>query len=137
MPDLPWIVPQAPAPHTEAYAMASRFETRTLLGALRFFAKAPGIMLQIRKAPGAYGVTLRARPLRRTFWTLSVWESKEALYRFAGTGAHRAGVRAVRGLMSDSTFTYWAANTDDVPLGWEEALRRLDEEDEKKQQTQV
>ncbi|MGW7416574.1 DUF3291 domain-containing protein [Streptomyces sp. NPDC054863] len=126
MPDLPWLTPHRPDPHTEGYAMASRFETRTLLGAFRFFARAPRIMWQIRTAPGAHGVTLRARPLRRTFWTLSVWESREALHRFAGSDPHRSSARALKALMKDSTFTFWSVDTDILPLTWDDALKRLD-----------
>ncbi|MFJ6696095.1 DUF3291 domain-containing protein [Streptomyces sp. NPDC091272] len=126
MPDLPWLTPQPPAPHTEAYAMASRFETRTLLGAFRFLLRTPRVMAQIRTAPGAHGVTLRARPLRRTFWTLSAWESAEALHRFAAGDPHRSTARALKGLMKDSAFTYWSVAADTLPLTWDDALVRLD-----------
>lgn len=51
MPDIPWSTPTAAAPDAEVYVMASRFETATLAGAVRFFLKAPGIILQMRKAP--------------------------------------------------------------------------------------
>ncbi|GAA3374229.1 hypothetical protein GCM10020367_37300 [Streptomyces sannanensis] len=125
MPDVSWFTPDRPAPHTEAYVMASRFETRTLFGAFRFFLKAPGILRQLRSAPGAYGATLRARPLRRTFLTLSAWESRDALYRFAGSDPHRSSARALRPLMRDSAFTCWAVDADGLPLGWDEAERRL------------
>jgi hypothetical protein len=27
--------------------------------------------------------------------------------------------------MRDSVFTYWTAGADELPLGWDEALRRL------------
>lgn len=126
MPDVAWLVPHPPAPHTEAYAMASRFETLTLRGALRFLARTPRVMGQIRTAPGAHGVALRARPLRRTFWTLSVWETREALHRFAAGDPHRSTARALKPLMKESAFTYWLADTDTLPLTWDDALNRLD-----------
>ncbi|WP_433546173.1 DUF3291 domain-containing protein [Streptomyces sp. CA-294286] len=126
MPELPWFVPHRPAPHAEVHVMASRFETRTLRGALRFFARTPRIMWQIRTAPGAHGVTLRARPLRRTFWTLSVWESPEALYRFAGSDPHRSSARALKALMKESDFVSWTTDADALPLDWSDALQRLD-----------
>ncbi|MCZ9342269.1 DUF3291 domain-containing protein, partial [Streptomyces sp. TRM76130] len=89
MPTLPWITPNPP-PRTGAgvHVYVSRFETRTLWGAVRFLVRTPGVWRQVGRAPGAYGAALRARPLRRTFWTLSAWESPQALAAFARSGAH-------------------------------------------------
>ncbi len=71
MPTLPWTVPNRPPQATEVHVFASRFETRTLWGALKFLVRTPRVWRQIRSAPGAYGASLRAEPFRRTFWTLS------------------------------------------------------------------
>ncbi|MGW7435445.1 DUF3291 domain-containing protein [Streptomyces sp. NPDC054849] len=128
MPDIPWSTPTAPAPDAEVYVMASRFETETLAGAFRFFLKAPGIIGQIRKAPGAHGVALRARVLSRTFLTLSAWEDRDALYRFARSEPHRSSSRAASGYMRESAFTFWTVRAAELPLGWAEAERRLAEQ---------
>ncbi|MEV0990980.1 DUF3291 domain-containing protein [Streptomyces sp. NPDC049949] len=128
MPDIPWSTPTPPAPDAEVYVMASRFETRTLAGALRFFLKSPGIILQIRKAPGAHGVALRARVLGRTFLTLSAWEDRDALYRFARSEPHRSSSRAAAAYMRESAFTFWSAPAPALPVTWAEAERRLAEE---------
>ncbi|MFD7837751.1 DUF3291 domain-containing protein [Streptomyces sp. NPDC059761] len=128
MPDIPWSTPTAPAPDAEVYVMASRFETRTLAGAFRFFLKSPGIILQIRKAPGAHGVALRARVFSRTFLTLSAWEGQGALHRFARSEPHRSSSRAAAAFMRESTFTYWTAPASALPVSWTEAERRLAEE---------
>ncbi|MET9964296.1 DUF3291 domain-containing protein [Streptomyces sp. NPDC006326] len=128
MPDIPWSTPTPPAAGAELYVMASRFETETLIGALRFFLKAPGIIRQIRSAPGAHGVALRARVLRRTFLTLSAWEDRDALYRFARSEPHRSSSRAAAGFMKESAFTFWTVPASELPLGWAEAERRLVEQ---------
>ncbi|MEV7612792.1 DUF3291 domain-containing protein [Streptomyces sp. NPDC089799] len=126
MPDIPWMTPTAPdSPDTEVYVMASRFETRTLPGALRFFLKAPGIIGQIRKAPGAHGAALRARVPRRTFLTLSAWQDRDALHRFAAAEPHRSSARAAAAHMKESAFTFWTAKASDLPITWAEAERRL------------
>lgn len=127
MPDIPWSTPHEPAPGAEVYVMASRFETETLTGALRFFLKAPGIIRQIRKAPGAHGVALRARVTRRTFLTLSAWEDRDALHRFARSEPHRSSSRAAAAYMKESAFTYWTVPASELPIGWAEAERRLAE----------
>lgn len=128
MPDIPWSTPTQASPGAEVYVMASRFETATLAGAFRFFLKAPGIIGQIRKAPGAHGVALRARVLRRTFLTLSAWEDRDALHRFARGEPHRSSSRAAAAFMKESAFTFWTVRADELPIGWAEAERRLAEQ---------
>nr|WSW61313.1 DUF4188 domain-containing protein [Streptomyces sp. NBC_00998] len=128
MPDIPWSTPTPPAPDAEVYVMASRFETETLVGAFRFFLKAPGIIRQIRSAPGAHGVALRARIFSRTFLTLSAWEDRDALYRFARSEPHRSSSRAAAAFMRESAFTFWTAPASALPVTWAEAERRLAEE---------
>ncbi|MFE0470927.1 DUF3291 domain-containing protein [Streptomyces sp. NPDC058947] len=125
MPTLPWTVPNTPPHGTEVHVFASRFETRTLWGALRFLAGTPAVWRQVRRSPGAYGATLRAQPFRRTFWTLSAWESKDALHAFARAGAHAPASRGLAPQMRDAAFTTWQASSEDLPIPWSEALRRL------------
>ncbi|MFC9296310.1 DUF3291 domain-containing protein [Streptomyces sp. NPDC057011] len=128
MPDIPWSTPTQAAPDAEVYVMASRFETTTLSGAFKFFLKAPGIIGQIRKAPGAHGVALRARVLGRTFLTLSAWEDRDALYRFARSEPHRSSSRAAAAFMKESAFTFWTVPASELPITWAEAERRLAEQ---------
>ncbi|MFD7292709.1 DUF3291 domain-containing protein [Streptomyces sp. NPDC059897] len=126
MPTLPWTTPNKPPAGVEAHVFASRFETRTLWGALKFFARTPTIWRQVGRASGAYGASLKAAPLRRTFWTLSVWESPKVLRDFAVTAPH-AGISArLRGEMKDSTFLTWKASTDELPLDWKDVLSRFE-----------
>ena len=125
MPTLPWTVPNTPPPGTQVHVFASRFETRTLWGALRFLVRTPGVWQQVSRAPGAYGASLRAQPLRRTFWTLSAWESPDALRAFARSGSHAPASRGLSPQMRDAQFTSWQASSDELPVSWAEARRRL------------
>ncbi|MFI9807591.1 DUF3291 domain-containing protein [Streptomyces sp. NPDC052301] len=125
MPTLPWTVPTTPPQGAEAHVFASRFETRTLWGGLRFLVRTPAVWRQVGRAPGAYGASLRAQPLRRTFWTLSAWESADALKAFAHSGSHRPISRGLASHMSGVTFAGWETTADQLPVSWEEAERRL------------
>ncbi|MFF8907153.1 DUF3291 domain-containing protein [Streptomyces olivaceoviridis] len=125
MPTLPWTVPDSPPAGAEAHVFASRFETRTLWGALRFLVRTPAVRRQAGRAPGAYRATLRAQPLRRTFWTLSAWEPAAALKEFARSGAHRPTSRALAEQMPDVRFATWRACAGESPVSWEDATRRL------------
>lgn len=105
--------------------MASRLEVRSLKDVPRFFVKSLSAWNQVRKAPGALGASLIAQPLKRTFWTLSAWESKDALYVFAGTEPHRGIMNGLRPTMRDSTFTFWEVPVEQLPVAWDDARHRL------------
>ncbi|GAA2291307.1 DUF3291 domain-containing protein [Streptomyces kunmingensis] len=125
MPTLPWTVPNTPPTRAEATVFASRFETRTLWGALKFFLRTPTVWRQVSRAPGAYGATLKAEPFKRTFWTLSAWESPEALKAFAASTPHGPTAAGLRGQMRDVTYRTWRTSTDELPVDWKDALRRF------------
>ncbi|MEU8530049.1 MULTISPECIES: DUF3291 domain-containing protein [Streptomyces] len=127
MPTLPWTTPNPPSPSTtHAYVMASRFEVRSLKDVPRFFLKSLAAWRQVRTAPGALGASLVARPLRRTFLTLSAWEDRDALYAYARAEPHRSIMTGLRSTMRDSTFTFWEAPVEQLPISWDDAHRRLD-----------
>ncbi|MEW2352232.1 DUF3291 domain-containing protein [Spirillospora sp. NPDC029432] len=127
MPTLPWAQLGTPDPGTEPVVMASRFEVRSLRHVPGFMVDSMRLLLQARRAPGALGVSLKARPLRRTFWTLSAWTDRKALYAYAGTGPHKPAMERRRKVMRDSVFVFWTVPPGDLPITWEEAERRLNE----------
>lgn len=129
MPTLPWITPNPAAPQTRAVVMASRFELRSLMHVPGFFLKSLGAWKQVRSAPGALGASLIANPLQRRFFTLSAWESKEALYAYANTEPHRSSMQGLRSTMKHSVFTFWEIPAEELPIAWDEAKRRLDEQE--------
>ncbi|GAA1255328.1 hypothetical protein GCM10009665_52320 [Kitasatospora nipponensis] len=128
MPTLPWITPNPAEPGTRAVVMASRLEVRSLADALRFLVKSLAVWRQLRTAPGALGGSLVANPLRRTFYTLSAWESREALQAYATAEPHRSVMIALRPGLKDSTMTRWEVPVAELPIRWDDARRRLAEQ---------
>jgi quinol monooxygenase YgiN len=128
MPTLPWTIPNPAPPGTQVYAMASRFEVRSARAVPRFFVKSLAAWRQVRSARGCLGASLIAQPLRRVFYTLSAWENRDALYAFARTQLHRDIMATLRPTMRSSTFTFWNAQVEQLPLTWDEAKRRLAEQ---------
>ncbi|MGW4023680.1 DUF3291 domain-containing protein [Streptomyces sp. NPDC005009] len=127
MPTLPWVTPNPVGPDTtHAFVMASRFEVRSLKDVPRFFRKSLSAWGQVRKAPGALGASLEARPFGRVFYTLSAWESRDALYTYARTEPHKSVMSGVRETMRDSTFTFWEVPVGGLPIDWNDAKRRLE-----------
>ncbi|MEU1418883.1 DUF3291 domain-containing protein [Kitasatospora sp. NPDC005751] len=128
MPTIPWITPHPATPGTQAVVMASRFEVHSLGDVPRFLLKSYAVWRQIQSAPGALGASLIARPTKRTFYTLSAWESQQALQDFARAEPHRSIMTGLRSTMRESVFTYWQAPVEQLPVGWPEAHRRLAEQ---------
>ena len=128
MPTLPWTVPNPAPPGSQAYAMASRFEVRSLKDVPRFFLRALAAWRQVRSAPGCLGASLIAQPMRRVFYTLSAWQDRDALSAYAGTRPHRDIMVGLRPTMRVGTFVFWDAPTDQLPLTWDDAKRRLAEQ---------
>jgi hypothetical protein len=128
MPALGWKSVNSAASDSEVYVMASRFEVRTLPGSLRFFLNSIRAWRQVQHAPGVCGAALVAHPIKRTFFTLSAWKDRDALYTFAETDPHRLIKRDMSQLMRDATFTFWHAPATGLPIEWSEARRRIDEE---------
>jgi uncharacterized membrane protein len=75
-------------------------------------------------SPGAIEMSLRAAPLRRTFWTLSHWRSDADLRGFVGHPSHLHVMRRFRPAMRSSNFITWHS-TDDLPPTWKDAALRL------------
>jgi hypothetical protein len=131
VPTLPWTTPNPPGQTTEALIMASRLEVRSFRHVFSFAIKSLAAWRQVRSAPGALGASLIAQPLKRTFWTLSAWESRDALYEYSRTEPHRQIMTGLRPTMRKSVFTYWQVPVGQLPITWDEARRRIAEEDSK------
>ena len=129
MPTLPWTTVNKPAPDAQAFVMASRLEVRSLKDVPRFFLKSLAAWRQVSGAPGAYGASLIAEPFKRTFWTLSAWEDKDALYTYARTEPHKSIMTGLRPTLTHSDFTFWQVPAADLPIDWSDAKRRLAEQD--------
>jgi hypothetical protein len=128
MPTLPWNELDAASPDADVVVMASRLEVRSLRDVPGFALASLALWRQARRSPGVLGLTLKAQPLRRTFWTLSAWTGKPALYAYAAAEPHGSTMRAKRGVMRDSTFVFWTVRAGELPIGWDEAQRRIAEE---------
>lgn len=129
MPTLPWTTPTGDDSHQRTpgrLMMASRFELKRWRDVPGFFLAALRIRDQMLQSPGVIGVSLVARPLRRTFFTLSAWRDRPALDVAVAGQPHAATMARYRTRMADSVFTFWESS-DDSPPDWTDAVDRLDE----------
>jgi hypothetical protein len=125
--EIPWTTTGRPGPDTDATIMASRFELTTAWRSPAFLARSLRVWRQARRSPGALGVSLRAQPLKATFWTLSAWTDRDALSSFARAEPHRTVMRKTRPGMKESVFRFWttpASRLDPAQL-WADAQARI------------
>jgi hypothetical protein len=130
MPTLTWTVPKS-APPTDGpvTVMASRLELSRLRDVPSFLTAALRIRRQMLSSPGALGLSLIARPLHRTFWTLSAWQDQKALGTAVGREPHRQLMNRFRPRMAGSSFVTWTAPATALPIAWDDALHRLEKPD--------
>ncbi len=86
------------------------------------------IRRQLAGTDGLVGYALDAKLLSKTFWTVSAWQSREALDRFSRANPHAVRVSAIRPHMRPSTFVFWTGRAGDLPINWAEVRRRIDAE---------
>ena len=124
---IPWIV-RDKAFTGPVFVMTSRFEVHSTTNVPRFMTLALRAYLQALRAPGVVGVSLRAAPLKRSFWTLSAWQDEKHLREYSLTEPHKGMMRSLRPVMKSSRFLFYDAPATPAPT-WPDALRRLGAEE--------
>ncbi len=131
-PPLPWVRLQEPASDRQYLVLASYLRLKRLGQLPRFMRYTQAIRGQLKGTEGAIGYSLRAKVLRRDFWTLSVWESEEALREFVRAEPHGGVMRSLVPHMGPTKFVRWKAQGSQVPPSWGEADRRMSAEEGEK-----
>jgi hypothetical protein len=96
MPALPWTTISPPDRAREYVVMASRLPLARYRDMPGFLRAAMLIWAQLARASGLIGYTLDAHLARKTFWTVSAWDSRDALDAFSRADPHRSRVRVIR-----------------------------------------
>jgi quinol monooxygenase YgiN len=112
-------------PGIEYLVMASHLPLRKISSTVRFFRGVSAVRRQLANAEGLIGYTLRAKPLARDYWTLSVWRDGSALREFMRTAPHAQLMSSLKPLMGPTKFVQWTISAADGRPGWPGALERL------------
>lgn len=113
---------------THLVTMASRLELRRLRDVPAFLIAALRLRRRFADVDGGVRLDLEARPLRRTFFTLSTWRDRDALDAYTADPLHRDVMRTFRSRMAGSAFVTWDHDGSSLP-GWTDARSRLDHAD--------
>jgi quinol monooxygenase YgiN len=92
----------------------------------RFLRHTSAIQKQLAGAEGAVGFSVRASPLTREFWTLSVWTDRGALMKFTRNLPHSQVMKSLEGHMRKTVFIEWQCKGSELPPSWKSALRRFE-----------
>ncbi|HEX7658643.1 MAG TPA: hypothetical protein VF444_04120 [Pseudonocardiaceae bacterium] len=125
MPALPWVQREPLDPDATYLAMASRLPLKSYSSIPGFVRDAYAIRRQLAGSEGLIGYTLDAKPLRKTFWTFSVWRQREHLDAFVGTLPHGRIMRRLKPLMNESRFEFFSVPAQSLPMSWDQIRAHL------------
>src|SRR5262249_37003930 len=118
VPDLPWTARAEMEPGPDYLVMASYLPLKSVWATERVFRGVSAVRRQLAAADGLVGYTLRARPLARDYWTLSVWRSEMALREFMRTPPHVSLMKSLRPVMGATKFAQWMIKAEDGRPSW-------------------
>ena len=113
MPDLPWTARAEMKPGSDYLVMASYLPLSRITATRRFFQGVSAVRTQLASAGGLVGYTLRAKPLARDYWTLSVWQDDAALREFMRTPPHVRLMTSLKPYMGPTKFVTWTISAAD------------------------
>jgi quinol monooxygenase YgiN len=125
VPDLPWTTRAEMEPGSDYLVMASHLPLKRISSAVRFFRGVSAVCKQLAATDGLVGYTLRAKPLARDHWTLSVWTDETALREFMHTPPHVQLMTSLKPIMGPTKFVTWRISTADGRPSLAGALERL------------
>jgi len=124
MPSSPWRTFRSPDPNGDFVALLSYLPLKSYWRVPPFFFYTAQVMKQLASAQGLLGYSLLARPLSKRFWTLSAWENENALRAFVRHLPHQNIMTALAPHMDKTKFVQWPIKGSQLPLQWDDALRR-------------
>jgi hypothetical protein len=106
-----------------AFISVTRLRLRSWRYVVPFFLDTWASMRQIKRAPGFLGGRLIGEK-GQVYWTLTAWESAEAMKAYRGSGAHRSAMPKLANWCDEAGIAHWEQPGAELP-GWREAFRRL------------
>jgi len=104
-------------------ASVTRLRIRSVRYLPAFIWRTVSTQRQTVRAPGFVGGRL-LMDVRRTFWTLTVWESEKAMKAFRGSGAHARVMPQLAHWCDEASYAHWETPSASVP-DWPEAYQHL------------
>jgi 3-phenylpropionate/trans-cinnamate dioxygenase ferredoxin subunit len=127
VPALPWKSFTTPQSEREYHALLSHLPLTTFRAMPKFFRFVFAIRRQLAHSEGLIGYSLDAHVLAKQFWTLSVWEDRDSLWRFVHRLPHSRAMTDLLPHMGQTEFFHFEVTGDSIPPGWQETKQRMRE----------
>lgn len=127
MPALPWKAFATPESGREYHALLSHLPLNTFRALPKFMRYTIQIRRQLAASEGLIGYSLDANVPGKEFWTLSVWEDRESLWRFVQRIPHSRVMTDLLPHMRQTDFFHFEVDGSSVPPDWKETKRRMRE----------
>ncbi len=127
MPALPWKSFTSPENDKVYPALLSHLPLATFRAMPKFLRFVFAIQRQLAESEGLIGYSLDAHPLAKEFWTLSVWEDRDSLWRFVHKLPHSRAMRDLLPHMGETEFFHFETAGASIPPNWQETKRRMRE----------
>lgn len=126
MPASPWRFYILPRTDANYLALLSYLALKSFWRMPSFFLYTAQIAKQLASAEGLLGYSVLTRPLSKRFWTLSAWKDDAALHAFVQRPPHVHIMTKLAPHMERTNFLRWSVRDSQLPLRWDDALRRFD-----------
>jgi heme-degrading monooxygenase HmoA len=105
------------------FASVTRLRVRSIGFLPEFLLRTLLTQRQATRAAGFVGGRLLVDS-GHTYWTLTVWESEQAMKKFRGSGQHGTVMRKLPQWCNEAAYAHWTTESTDVPT-WPEAYDHL------------
>jgi hypothetical protein len=112
----PWRTVDCPDPKGDVVALLSYLPLKSYWRVLPFLLDTAQVMRLFASARGLVGYSLLARPLLKRFWTLSAWESADALRAFVQHPPHVRIMAALTPHMNKTRFVRSTVKGSQLPF---------------------
>ena len=114
-------------PQAESFLAAATFiPIRTGGGVFKSAKLSNQVEKQLKQTPGIIAYSLAVNPLRKQFWTYSLWADLDAMATFSKAEPHASGVNLFESVAGEgAAFVEW--KTPDARLRWDDAFEHLKE----------
>lgn len=121
----PWKTIDAMEPGRSYVAVATELIPKSMGSTGALFRGARLSSKQMERSAGVVGFATLARPLRKQYGTLSVWESEDALAAFVRSADHGELVRTMGDELDAVRSVRWTVTAADGRPTWRDGFERL------------
>lgn len=124
MPASPWRTFRKAEQGRNYVALLCVYPLKSYVALPRFLRFTWQLKQQLKSARGLIGCSLLIQPMRKEFWTLSVWESEKTLTNFLRRDPHYSAMVALQPDVGPTQFIRWTIRGEAYPPRWDEASAR-------------